>query len=153
MDGATDSLPPGMRPEPVAASLAVGLGPGHEVLTFAQGNPLVTGMILGNTAEMVITMLLLAFRAGFGVANTELFNVIERTHELGVMGALGMTPRRLAFLVMTESVLASAVGFAVAAVGGYFLIRCLARTGVALGPLAGTGGERGDSGADSPPGR
>jgi ABC-type antimicrobial peptide transport system permease subunit len=85
---------------------------------------------------MVIWMVLLALLAGFGVANTVLFSVIERTREFGVMGALGMSARRLALVVVTESVLVSMLGFAAAAVGGYFLIGYLAHTGIPLGPAA-----------------
>ncbi len=146
VDGATEvalALPRGTRANPVAVELDAALGPGHEVLTFAEGNPLVTGMIEGNTGEMVITMVLLALLAGFGVANTVLFSVIERTREFGVMTALGMGSRRLALLVVMESVLVSALGFAAASVGGYFLIQYLARTGIPVGHLAGIGSELG----------
>lgn len=139
VDGATEvavALPRGGRHDPAAATLGAELGPGYEVLTFARGNPLVTGFIQGNTGEMVLTMLLLAFLAGFGVANTVLFSVIERTREFGVMAALGMGARRLALLVITESVIVSALGFAAAALGGYFLVGYFARAGIPLGPLA-----------------
>lgn len=146
VEGATEvavALPRGVRPAPLAATLALKLGPGYEVVTFAQGNKLVTGLIQGNTGEMVITMVLLALLAGFGVANTVLFSVIERRYEFGVMTALGMSPRRLAGLVVLESVLVSILGFAVGSGGGFFLIQYLARTGIPLGPLAGLGAEVG----------
>jgi ABC-type lipoprotein release transport system permease subunit len=145
VDGATEvslSLPRGVQPDPVATALGSELAD-HEVLPFAQGNPLITGIVQANTVEMVIWMVLLALLAGFGVANTVLFSVIERTREFGVMGALGMSARRLAVVVVTESVLVSMLGFAAAAVGGYFLIGYLARTGIALGPLGDAMGELG----------
>ena len=145
--GATEvalSLSRGARADSVAAALVAELDPAEfEVVTFAEGNPLITGMIQGNTGEMAITMVLLALLAGFGVANTVLFSVIERTREFGVMTALGMGSHRLALLVVTESVLVSALGFAAASVGGYFLIQYLARTGIPVGHLAGIGSELG----------
>lgn len=146
VEGATEvaiALPHRVRAAPVAAALVSALGSEHEVLTFAEGNPLVTGMIEGNTGEMVITMVLLALLAGFGVANTVLFSVIERTREFGVMAALGLGSRRLALLVITESVLVSVLGFAAASVGGYFLIQYLAHTGIPVGHMAGVGRELG----------
>jgi len=134
------ALPRGQPQAATAAALRERLGLPFEVLTFDQANPFVAGMIRGSTVEMMVWMLLLALLAGFGVANTVLFSVLERTREFGVMLSLGTTPRRLAALVVAESVLASAVGFAAGSVAGYVLVQYLARVGIPLGPLAEMGG-------------
>jgi ABC-type antimicrobial peptide transport system permease subunit len=47
--------------------------------------------------------------AGLGVLNTMLMAVFERTRELGVLRALGLTPGQLLRLVLIESVLLTAV--------------------------------------------
>ncbi len=126
-----------------AAAIGEQLGPGVEVLTFDEANPMVAGIIRGNVGEMMVMMVVLAVMAGFGVANTALFSVIERTREFGVMRSLGMSARRLAGLVIAESVLASALGFAAAALVGYGLIMYLAQVGIPLGPLGPMYGEFG----------
>lgn len=72
--------------------------------------------------EMVPIMLLLAGLAGFGVANTVMFTVLERTREFGVLMAVGLKPRRLARMVLAESVLASGLGFIFGGGAGYGLI-------------------------------
>lgn len=46
----------------------------------------------------------------FSVLNTQLMSVLERTHEFGVIAALGVRPRRLAALVMLETVLMALIG-------------------------------------------
>lgn len=50
---------------------------------------------------------------GFGIANTFLMAYMERIHELGVLLALGMPPRRLARMVYLESVLLVGIGLVV----------------------------------------
>jgi putative ABC transport system permease protein len=47
----------------------------------------------------------------FSVLNTQLMSVLERTREFGVIMALGIKPRRLALLVLLETLLMAALGF------------------------------------------
>jgi ABC-type lipoprotein release transport system permease subunit len=61
----------------------------------------------------------------FSVLNTQLMSVLERTREFGVILALGVKPRRLAFLVLLETFLMAALGLLIgvllgAMVAGYF---------------------------------
>jgi len=46
----------------------------------------------------------------FSVMNTQLMSVLERTHEFGVITALGIKPIRLASLVMLETALMALIG-------------------------------------------
>lgn len=55
---------------------------------------------------------------GFGIANTFLMAYMERIHELGVLLALGMPPRRLSRMVYLESVLLVAIGIVLGVAGG-----------------------------------
>jgi ABC-type lipoprotein release transport system permease subunit len=48
----------------------------------------------------------------FSVLNTVLMSVLERTREFGIVMALGLTPGRLGRLVLLETALMSAIGFA-----------------------------------------
>lgn len=127
------SLVPGTSPEVVATRLERSLGEGYEASTITELNPLLASMIKIGTFEMMPTMLVLSLLAGFGVANTVMFTVLERTREFGILVALGIKPRQLARLVLLESTLASLSGFAVGAVGGYLVNAYLALYGVDLG--------------------
>jgi len=55
---------------------------------------------------------------GFGIANTFLMAYMERIHELGVLLALGMPPRRLSRMVYLESVLLVGLGILAGLAGG-----------------------------------
>ena len=55
---------------------------------------------------------------GLGIANTFLMAYMERTHELGVMLAMGMPPRRLSWMVYLESMVLLTAGLCVGLVAG-----------------------------------
>lgn len=65
----------------------------------------------------------------FSVLNTQLMSVLERTREFGVMLALGFKPRRLGAMVITETVLISALGLLIGVMLGYVLIWYLSGVG------------------------
>ena len=123
---------PGADPAVVDAALEETLSADYQVSTFMELNPLISTMIRVESLEMVPIMLLLAMLAGFGVANTVMFTVLERVREFGVLLAVGLRPRRLARMVLAESILASGVGFAVGGGAGYALIVYLAKAGFNL---------------------
>jgi ABC-type lipoprotein release transport system permease subunit len=57
----------------------------------------------------------------FSVLNTQLMSVMERTHEFGVISALGIRPRKLAGLVMLETALMALLGLALGLFLGWLL--------------------------------
>ena len=68
---------------------------------------------------------ILIFLVAFSVLNTQLMSVLERTREFGVIMSLGIKPRRLAMLVLLETLLMALLGLVIgvllgAAVAAYF---------------------------------
>lgn len=123
--GATEivvALPREAKPEDVAAGLRAALGDGFSVKSYMEANPLVASMVKMARIEMLPIMFILALLAGFGVANTVLFSVIERTREFGVMIAVGMSPKRLGRMVQLEALLTSTLGFVAGGSLGYILL-------------------------------
>jgi ABC-type lipoprotein release transport system permease subunit len=72
--------------------------------------------------------------AALAVTSTVLVSVLERTREFGMMGAVGMTPPRLAAMVTLETVFATSLGWALGLVLGYALNYWMATQNV-LGPV------------------
>jgi putative ABC transport system permease protein len=96
---AVDQYDIGLRPGTSAAAYAQALGsklgPAYLVNTNDrdQGFPVVLGLISTLT-------LLLAIVAGLGVLNTVVLSTRERVHDLGVVKAVGMTPRQTIAMVV-----------------------------------------------------
>jgi len=65
----------------------------------------------------------------FSVLNTQLMSVLERTREFGVMLALGLKPARLGRLVITETVIMSALGLMMGVLLGVMLTYYLSIVG------------------------
>ena len=62
---------------------------------------------------MVLQLMILVVVVGFGILNTILMSVLERTRELGVMRALGLSSGAVSRLVYLESIAVSTVGLAI----------------------------------------
>ncbi len=61
---------------------------------------------------------ILVILVAFSVLNTQLMSVLERTHEFGVVMALGMKPGRLGRLVMLETAMMGFLGLVLGALAG-----------------------------------
>lgn len=61
---------------------------------------------------------ILVILVAFSVLNTQLMSVLERTHEFGIVMALGLTPGRLGRLVLLETAIMGALGLLIGALLG-----------------------------------
>lgn len=97
-----------------AIALRTVLGPAFEVHTWEQLRPglrdarLLQRAILGGISFVFLVIAL------FGVANTLLMSVLERTREIGTLLAVGMTRGKIAGLFMAEAMVQALIG----AIGG-----------------------------------
>jgi len=93
-----------------AAALRTELGPTFEVHTWAELRPslrdarLLQRAILGGVSFVFLIIAL------FGVANTLLMSVLERTREIGTLLAVGMTRGTVATLFMAEAMVQAVIG-------------------------------------------
>jgi len=79
-----------------------------------------------------IFMVIILAALAFGIVNTMLMSVLERTRELGMLAAIGMNRRRVFTMIMLESIFLSIVGgFAGMAVSG-IVIGITGHTGINL---------------------
>ncbi len=93
-----------------AQAIRVQLGDDYEVQTWEQLRPglrdarLLQRAILGGLSSLFLVIAL------FGVANTLLMSVLERTREIGTLLAVGMTRSQIARLFMIEALLQALIG-------------------------------------------
>jgi len=73
-----------------------------------------------------IIMLALAF----GIINTMLMAILERTKELGMLMAIGMNRRRIFKMIMLETIFLTVVGAAVGMFSGWAITGALGKTGI-----------------------
>jgi ABC-type lipoprotein release transport system permease subunit len=106
--------------------------PGYEVMNWKEIQPdlaMIADYI--NQIYSIFMVLILAALA-FGIVNTMLMAVLERTRELGMLAAIGMNRRRVFMMIMLESIFLSVVGgIAGMAVSG-IVIAITGRTGINL---------------------
>lgn len=88
-------LRPGVNAQGYANAVGAKLGPAYGAV--APGNPLLNPL----SGLIAFLTLLLSVVAGLGVLNTVLLMTRERTHDLGVFKAVGMTPRQAIAMVLT----------------------------------------------------
>ncbi len=73
---------------------------------------------------------------GFGIINTMLMAILERTRKLGMLAAIGMNKRRIFLLIMLEFVFLSLTGGIIGIIMGTILTIYTNHTGINLGSLA-----------------
>lgn len=120
-----DDVPAAMAP---LQALAVN----EEGLTVLDWDALQPGLRQAITSDMASAWFMYAVLivlVAFSVLNTQLMSVLERTHEFGVMMALGMKPSRLARLVAMETLFMSLVGLALGVLFGALLTWYLSHAG------------------------
>ena len=70
--------------------------------------------------------------ASFGIANTMLMSVLERTREIGIMKAIGATNKRILSMFLVESALVGFIGGLIGILVGYMMSFGLAGIGVSF---------------------
>jgi len=146
-EGATSvvvSIPRGTNRDRAADDLQAALvgSVDADVQTYFELNPMLRVMLSGSAVKLAPFVIMVAILAGFGVANTVFYSVLERTREFGVMTAVGMSRRQLGIVILLESIYVSAIGFIIGGAVGYGGLLYLSRVGLSFGSMLG------DFGAD-----
>ncbi len=110
---------------------------GLEVLTWAEAIPDLVGFIEMDRSFANIYGVLVFIVVVFSITNTFLMIVMERVRELGLLGAVGMTPGRVAWLVILETIVMAAVALAAGFVVGFAAHYAIATYGIDLTAIYG----------------
>jgi ABC-type lipoprotein release transport system permease subunit len=86
--------------------------------------------IMAQSLLLFMTIILLAM--AFGILNTMLMAILERTRELGMLMAVGMNKRRLFTLIVLETLLLSFAGLPIGLLLGHSTLAVTSQTGITL---------------------
>jgi putative ABC transport system permease protein len=104
LDDPDQSFPAALQVEEMLAR------PDLDVRNWREALPELAGMIEMDRASGDVMMFIIGMIVAFGVLNTMLMSVLERTREFGVMMSLGMKPRQVAGLVLSEGLVLGVLG-------------------------------------------
>lgn len=111
-------------------------GDAVQVLTWWEASPQAAQMMSMRDFSVGMVLTIVFGAAGFGVLNTMMMSVFERTRELGVLKALGLRPARMVALVLVESVLLAGLAGVIGLALGGLLDLYLVRVGIDLSASA-----------------
>jgi ABC-type lipoprotein release transport system permease subunit len=123
------------KTESITGTLAEKL-PELEVISWKKIAPdlaMMTDMV--HQFYLIFGLIILAALA-FGIVNTMLMVVLERTRELGMLTAIGMNKKRVFSMIMLESVFLSLVGGVTGMISSYIIIVITANSGINLSQYA-----------------
>ncbi len=103
-----------------------------EVHSWNERMPELEQFILLDDASMVLTLAILVVVVGFGILETLLMSVLERTRELGVVRALGLRRAAVFRIVYFESMVLAGVGLAIGLAIGILVVLYFAENPIAL---------------------
>jgi ABC-type lipoprotein release transport system permease subunit len=112
---------------------------GSEALDWQTLAPSMVDLIKLVEIAWVFVLLLVFVAAAAGIANTMLMATFERTHEFGMLLALGMAPSRIVAMILLESLALGVTGALLGTALGSALVAWAHQTGVDYAALTGGG--------------
>ncbi len=114
----------------LAAALKENVLGDYEILTWEEIMPLIVQMVEMFSAFNYIVFLVVIIAMAFGIVNTILMSVLERTREIGILMAIGTKPRRIFSMVMWEGFFLGIVGVVAGWVVSLLIYAILSKTGI-----------------------
>jgi ABC-type lipoprotein release transport system permease subunit len=106
--------------------------PGMSVRQWQEIAPELEMMMASSGIFSYIFIILILIGLAFGLLNTMLMAVFERTREIGMLMAIGMNKRRLFALIVSETALLSLFGTAIGLILAIWLVNWTGRSGIDL---------------------
>jgi ABC-type lipoprotein release transport system permease subunit len=119
-----------LGPEAEVVAVLKPLLPGYEVESYEDNYPELKAALSSKGAVMTIFGIVIIMISGIGILNLLLMAIYERTREIGLMGAMGLKPRQIAWLFILEGALIGVVGAAAGILVGLAINVSLGRIGL-----------------------
>ncbi|MCK9422368.1 MAG: FtsX-like permease family protein [Bacteroidales bacterium] len=110
--------------------------PGFDIRNWIELRPEM-GLITSTIAmEVYIILGIILFALAFGIVNTMLMIVFERTRELGMLMAVGMSRARVFRMIMLETIFLTTIGGIIGMILSAFLVSYFHRQGIDLSSMS-----------------
>ena len=106
--------------------------PDMDVQDWSQLNPALSMYFAYIDFMGVIILGIFLLALSFGIINTMLMAVLERTHELGMLGAIGMSKGKIFSMIMLETIFLTLFGSIVGIILGIVFLLPTLKTGIDL---------------------
>ncbi|WP_276370222.1 FtsX-like permease family protein [Chryseolinea sp. H1M3-3] len=111
--------------------------PEVKVESWTDNSPETELMVSTVNQYSYIIMVIIMFALAFGIINTMLMAVLERTREIGMLGALGMNHKKLFVLVLMETILLTIAGAPIGLLISWLVIQYFGKVGIDISSFAG----------------
>jgi putative ABC transport system permease protein len=135
MGGAVNEMALLLHDDKAVDSAVAGLRramPGLRVQAWTEINPEMQLLVSTNNQVLVIFMGIILLALAFGIVNTMLMSVLERTREIGMLLSLGMNRVRVFFMILLETLFLVMVGCPAGILPGVMTVAYLNRRGIDL---------------------
>lgn len=129
-------LEAGVEPDVAAAQLQSAL-PRYQVETWKQLSPETDLVVSSLDSYSMIFIVIILMALSFGIVNTMLMAVLERTREIGMLMAIGTSKARLFALILLETIFLTVAGAPIGLFAGWLLILWLGKYGLDFSVMAG----------------
>jgi ABC-type lipoprotein release transport system permease subunit len=110
--------------------------PTLKVETWKDIMPEMKMMVESFDQMMNIIIFIILLTLAFGLINTMLMAILERTREIGMLMAIGMNKKKIFTMIMTESLLLSLIGVPFGLLASWGIIELFQKTGIDLSAYA-----------------
>jgi len=122
---------------PLAKRKIQQLLPQYKVRTWDEISPETKLMVTTTDQFSLIIIAIIMIALAFGIINTMLMSVLERTREIGMLSALGMNRRKVFSLILSETVLLTVVGTPLGLFISWLLLGHFGRVGIDISSFSG----------------
>ncbi len=111
--------------------------PDTEIRTWLQLAPELSFMNEMSGMAMMVILIIILLALAFGILNTMLMAIFERTRELGVLMSVGMNKFKVFSMILLETIFLVVSGSVIGTVMGYITISITSKTGIDLTAIGG----------------
>lgn len=111
--------------------------PNHTIQSWKENSPETDLMVstINQYSSIIIVIIMLAL--AFGIINTMLMSVLERSREIGMLTALGMNRVRVFVLILSETVLLTVVGVPLGLFSAWLTVSYFSTAGIDISSFSG----------------